>query len=92
MGVLGRARRALLSGKYRITGHADEEMEYDGLSREDVVHVIQTGRVSRRFTEDPRGPRYEVAGRARDGRAAFAVVRFLPGGILRIVTAYAERE
>jgi len=92
MSVLQRVRRAVQIGKYRITGHANEEMDYDGLTRDDVVRVLTTGQASRRFTNDPRGPRYEIAGRAADGRPAWLVVRLLPGGIVRVITAYAETE
>ena len=92
MSVLQRVRRAAQTRKYRITAHANEEMDYDGLTREDVVQILATGEVSRKFTDDPRGPRYEIAGRAADGRAACIVVRLLPGSIVRVVTAYAETE
>ncbi|MBM4035980.1 MAG: DUF4258 domain-containing protein [Planctomycetes bacterium] len=67
-------------------------MDYDGLTREDVVRVLATGQVSRRFTDDPRGPRYEMAGRTADGREARTIVRLLPGGTVRVITAYAETE
>ena len=46
----------------------------------------------RKFTRDPRGTRYEVAGNTRDGRYARVVCRFLPSGVLLVITAYEDEE
>ncbi len=60
----------------------------DGLQLDDVESVVVTGRIEREFTNDPRGARYEVIGDTADGRRAGVVCRFLPSGILLIITAY----
>ena len=67
-------------------------MSEDDLGIEDVKGIVLTGRVIRRSTDDPRGPRYEVGGEASDGRPASVVCRFLPSGVLRIVTVYVAEE
>jgi hypothetical protein len=77
---------------YRISSHANEEMSEDDLVAADVESVILSGRIRKRFTRDPRGTRYEVAGDSTDGRHACVVCRFLPSGVLLIITAYADEE
>ncbi len=75
-----------------ISSHANEEMSEDHLMAEDIEEVILRGRIVRRYTRDLRGTRYEIAGRAIDGRRARVVCRFLPSGILVIITAFARGE
>jgi hypothetical protein len=87
--ILERIRAAVRTENYRVSAHANEEMSEDGLSMLDVENAVLTGSLSRRFTKDPRGPRYEVAGSALDGRRIGVVCRFLPSGVLRILTVYA---
>jgi hypothetical protein len=90
--VLERIRKAIHEQDYRISAHANEEMSADDLETEDVERTILTGRIIRRFTRDPRGTRYEVRGDTADGRQAYVVCRFLPAGILLIITAYVDEE
>lgn len=85
-------RHAVVRQRYRISSHANEEMSDDGLVAGDVEEVILRGRVVRRLTRDPRGMRYEVAGKTADGRRARIVCRFLSADQLVIITAYAETE
>lgn len=92
MRALQRMRQAVGDQRYRISSHANREMSEDDLAAEDIETIILTGRISRRFTRDPRGTRYEVAGDTTDGRRASVVCRFVPSGQLVIITAYAEKE
>lgn len=92
MRILDRLRQAVHEQQYRISSHANEEMSDDGLEARDVENIILTGRVARRFTRDPRGTRYEVAGVAVDERRAFVACRFLLSGALLIITAYREED
>jgi len=85
-------RSAIRQERYRISGHANEELTEDDLTADDVESIVLGGAVTRRFTRDPRGTRYEVTGRAADGRLASVVCRFLPSGVLLIITGYAEEE
>ncbi len=92
MHTIRRLRRAVIEQRYRISSHANQEMSEDDLIAEDVEQIILRGRVARRYTRDPRGPRYEVVGGTMDGRNARVVCRFVPSGQLVIITAYAETE
>jgi hypothetical protein len=87
-----RLRQAVADQQYRISSHANKEMSEDGLVAADIERVILAGRITRRFTRDPRGTRYEVTGHTLDGRRASVVCRFLPSGQLVIITAYAGTE
>jgi hypothetical protein len=88
MRTIQRLRQAIREQRYRISSHANEEMSEDDLSAEDIESIILTGQIVRRFTRDPRGTRYEVAGDTMDSRRAYVVCRFLPSGVLLIITAY----
>ncbi len=92
MEVLRRMRRAIRRQRYRISSHANEEMANDFLVAADIENIISTGEITRRFTHDPRGTRYEVLGNTVDYRRAYVVCRFLLSGVLLIITAYVEEE
>ena len=92
MRALQRIQKAIREQRYRISSHANEEMSEDNLVAEDVENVILRGRIMRKFTRDPRGPRYEVAGDTTDGRRARVVCRFLLSGVLLVITAYEDEE
>jgi hypothetical protein len=89
---LDRIRQAIRDGHYHITPHALEEMADDGLKVEDIEHLLLTGDLIRRLTQDPRGERYVIGGPSLDGREARVVCRFLPSGKLRVITAWALEE
>jgi hypothetical protein len=89
---LRRIRDSVRSGRYRLTGHAHDEMAEDDLSSADIEAAILAGRLARRLRGDPRGHRYEVVGPATDGRPVGVVCRFLPSGTMLIITAYAIAE
>ena len=88
--MIRRIREVVRQGRLRFTGHALEEMADDEIESRDVERIILTGRVSRKFTRDPRGTRYEVTGYTEEGRPGAVVCRFVPGNVLLIITAYAE--
>ena len=92
MDILYRIRQSIREERYRISSHANEEMSDDELETKDIESIIFTGKVAQKFTRDLRGTRYEIVGDAVDGRRAMVVCRFLPSGILLIITAYAEKE
>jgi hypothetical protein len=81
-------RSAIRSKKYRLSAHANEEMSDDDLESADVEEAILNGQISRKYTRDPRGIRYEVIGKISDGRWIAVICRFLPDGTLLIVTSY----
>ncbi len=90
MRALQRIRQAIRTQQYQISSHANAEMAEDDLEAQDIEQILLTGAITRRFTRDPRGTRYEISGEARDGRGASVVCRFLTSGVLRIITAYAS--
>ena len=90
MRALQRMRRAVREQQYRISSHANEEMSKDDLAARDIESIILSGQIIRRFTRDPRGTRYEVAGNTTGGRRAYTICRFLASGTLVIITAYAR--
>jgi hypothetical protein len=92
MRIIERMRQAVHEERYRISSHANEEMSEDDLEAHDLEQIILTGAISRRFTRDPRGTRYEVTGNTTDGRQGVVVCRFLVSGVLLIITAYAGEE
>jgi hypothetical protein len=73
-----------------LSGHAEDEMYADDLERADVEHAMLHGRINRKFTDDTRGPRYRVAGPARDGRPICVVCRLQKMDGLIIITVYAK--
>jgi hypothetical protein len=90
VGLLRRIRQRVLDEAYFLSGHADDEMFADDLEEADVVNAIMKGRITKRYTADPRGARYRVTGPARDGRMVDVVCRFHETGDLIIITVYAE--
>ena len=88
-----RIRRAIREERYEFTIHALEEMDDDDLDETDVRYAILNGEISSELTDDPRGIRFVVLGEASDKTRALEVVcRFLPTGLLRIITVYQIEE
>lgn len=92
MDVLRRMRQAILEQRYRISSHANDEMAADFLLAADIENIVLTGKITRRFTHDPRGTRYEVLGHTVDYRRAHVICRLLLSCVLLIITAYVEEE
>ena len=92
MRTIHRMRQAIRQQRYRISSHANEEMSEDGLEARDIENIILGGKVARKFTRDPRGTRYEIVGKTTDDSSGDVVCRFLPSGILLIITAYLEED
>ena len=91
MTVIERIRKKIRDGDYEFTiPHFFEEMAEDNLAFADIEMAIANGRVRRKFTRDPRGTRYEVMGRALDGREVAVVCRFKSTGKLLLITTYAD--
>jgi Domain of unknown function (DUF4258) len=69
--------------------HFFEEMANDDLLFADVEMAIVNGKIQRRFTRDPRGPRFEIVGPATDGRSIAIICRIKETGKLLFITTYA---
>jgi len=77
-------------GEYEFAvPHFFEEMANDDLIFADIERVVATGRISRRFTGDPRGARYEIVGTATDNRKVAVICRIKETGKVLFITTYA---
>ena len=72
--------------------HFFEEMADDNISFTDIDLAIANGKIRRKFTRDPRGTRYEVVGKATDGRKIAVICRIKSTGKLLLITTYALEE
>jgi hypothetical protein len=89
--VLTAARQAVLDQAYVMTPHALLEMHVDRLDVVDVESAVLTGIIERVFTDDPRGTRFEIVGRATDLSTLVGVVGRFAGPLL-IITVYEIRR
>jgi hypothetical protein len=64
-------------------------MAADDLEFADIKRAIETGRIRRKFTRDPRGTRYEIVGRSTDEREIGVICRIKGTGKLLFITVYA---
>jgi hypothetical protein len=88
-----RIRRAIRTDRYEYTAHALDEMDEEDLTEAQVRRVLLRGRVVRALEDDPRGTRFIVCARPQPSAEPIEVVcRFLPSGLLRIITVYAREE
>ena len=93
MATIDRIREKLRREDYEITlPHFLEELANDDLVFADVEVAVYSGRVRRRFTEDPRGTRYEIVGPSTNGRDIAVVCRIKGTGKLLLLTVYALEE
>lgn len=84
-----RIRLAILDHRYVLSEHAYDEMDADRLDALDVESAILTGAVVRELTDDARGTRYVVEGKACDlATDVGVVVRFVEREQALIVTVY----
>ena len=84
-------RTAVAHGRYLTTDHADAGMETDDLTILDVECAIVHGKIRKKETDDPRGPRWEIVGPAEDGREVGVVIRMMQPDSILVVTVY-ERQ
>ncbi|MFZ3090447.1 MAG: DUF4258 domain-containing protein [Nitrospirota bacterium] len=90
MATIHSIREKLIGQEYEFTiPHFFEEMADDNLIFADIEKAILNGRIRRKFTREPRGTRYEVIGRALDGREIAVICRIKSTGKLLFITTYA---
>ena len=76
-----------------MTVHAMEEMAEDDLDILDIEEAVLNGRVVRKVSRDPLGPKYTVEGLALDGEKVVGIVgRFLSTSRFLIITVYEVHE
>jgi hypothetical protein len=88
MEVTQRLLGLLLTHRYQMTDHALESMDEDGLTLNDILYGVGTGRLRRSW---PRDRKYEIEGKAIDGRPIRIVMRLIDVAMLRIITVYEVR-
>jgi len=88
-----RIKKAVREDRYQFSAHALEQADEDSLTEEDVRHAVLNGVLSATLTDDPRGERLVVCGSSVAGDRQIEIVcRFLPSGLLRIITVWALEE
>ncbi|HEY3244178.1 MAG TPA: DUF4258 domain-containing protein [Phycisphaerae bacterium] len=88
MDIIAKLLSLLLRGQYEFTQHALEELDEDNLTYDDVLSCFASGSLRRAW----RGQRkYEVQGRAIDGRGMRVIARLIGPRRLRIITAHVLR-
>jgi len=74
MNIAKRLRDLLQSHRYQFTDHALESMDEDGLTLIDVTYCLSGGRVRRSWKRERK---YEIQGKAEDGRPIRVVARLI---------------
>jgi len=88
MGILQRIRQRIINRNYYLSSHAEEEMWEDYLERVDVENAILKGVIDMKMTQDIRGTRYRIEGKAIDGRSIHVICRYNENSELVIITVY----
>ena len=70
--------------------HADEEAQDDDVSISDIKHVIEDGKIIKKYTHDPSGTRYKLMGKTYDGRLLNVILKFNSLNEVKIITVYLE--
>ena len=91
--LIDRIREKIRLHEYDMTVHAMEEMAEDDLDILDIEEAVLNGRVVRRVSRDPLGPKFTVEGLALDGEKVVGIVgRFLSTSRFLIITVYEIHE
>jgi hypothetical protein len=93
LAIIHNIREKIAKQEYELTlPHFFEEMADDNLTFADIETALANGKISRKFTRDPRGTRYEVVGPAIDGREIAIICRVKSTGKLLLITTYVVGE
>lgn len=92
MSGLTRIRKAIRERRVAFSDHALEEMDDDSLTLSDIYQVLSHGRIHRTEIRDRRGVRYVIGDTLNKGESVEAVCRFLPSGVLLVITVYVVKE
>ncbi len=74
-------------GLYYLTEHADDEAIVDRLDIYDIENGILTDKIRRSW---PKDGKYEIVGRALDGRIIGVVCRITATAKVRVITVYED--
>jgi hypothetical protein len=73
--VLREIQDCIRNGKYEITIHADEEAQEDDVTIADIKNAILTGKIVKKYINDPRGIRYKISGKTLSGQELFLRIK-----------------
>jgi uncharacterized protein DUF4258 len=85
---IGQIQALVRNGLYYLTEHADDEAIDDDFDIHDVEYALLNGKIRR---TRPRENKYEVVGRAFDGRPLGAVCRITNTRKVGVITVYQDR-
>lgn len=88
MSKIGQIQALVRNGLYYLTEHADDEAIDDEFDIHDVEYVLLHGKIRRTW---PRENKYEVVGKALDGRPLGVVCRITNTRKVRVITVYEDR-
>jgi len=87
--IIRRIREKLWAGQYEFADpHFAQEMINDGLSFAEIETAMAKGKINDIFTDDIRGVRYEVVGKATDGRQIAIICRIKENGNVLFITTW----
>ena len=76
------------NGLYYLTEHADDEAQADGFDIYDIEQGMLSGKIRRSW---PKEGKYEILGKAMDGRMIGVICRVTLGGKARVITVYEDK-
>lgn len=76
------------NGLYYLTEHADDEAQADGFDIYDIEQGMLSGKIRRSW---PKDGKFEIVGKALDGRAIGIVCRITTRGKARVITVYNDK-
>lgn len=89
--ILTKLRNCIREGRYVVSLHADEEMDFDGLSIYDVESAILGGEiVGRRTDEDTGEYKYIIKGSTLDQRSVIIVAKIGQTNTAVIITVFRD--
>ena len=88
MSKIGQIQALVRNGLYYLTEHADDEAIDDEFDIYDVEYALLHGKIRRTW---PRENKYEIVGKALDGRPLGVVCRIPNTRKVRVITVYEDR-
>ena len=89
MSRIAEVQAMVRNGLYYLTEHADDEAMQDGFDIYDIENGILSGKIRKTW---PKEEKFEVIGKALDGRAIGTVCRLTQGGKIRVITVYLDQS
>ena len=90
--ILEQIKHQVITQEYDITNQALEEAADDELDIFDIEKAILNGKIVTKYTNDPRGNRYKIVGKACDHIRHVSIIgRFRGDQLFRIITVYEEK-